>query len=53
MGQGEVGGCMLALPHDSIRRQETFRFVMSLPAMSFGDTFCMSRKGGTGRGWWV
>jgi len=23
---------------------------MSLPAMSLGDWFCMSRKGGTGRG---
>jgi len=26
---------------------------MSLPAMSFGDRFCMSRKGRTGRGGWV
>jgi len=26
---------------------------MSLPAMSFGDRFCISRKGGTGGGMWV
>ena len=26
---------------------------MSLPAMSFGDRFCISRKGGTGGGVWV
>jgi len=26
---------------------------MSLPAMSFGDRFCMSRKGGTRGGGWV
>jgi len=32
---------------------ETFSFMMSLPAMSFGDRFCMSRKGGIGGGGWV
>jgi len=26
---------------------------MSLPAMSFGDGFCFSRKVGTGGGGWV
>jgi len=26
---------------------------MSHPAMSLGDRFCMSRKGGTGGGEWV
>ena len=30
-----------------------FVLVMLLPAMSFGDTFCFSRKGGTGGGEWV
>jgi len=32
---------------------ETFSFMMSHPAMSLGDRFCMSRKGGTGGGEWV
>ena len=27
--------------------------MMPLPAMSFGDSFCFSRKGGTGGGGWV
>jgi len=27
--------------------------MMSLPAMSFGDRFCLSRKGRTGGGGWV
>jgi len=27
--------------------------MMSLPAMSFGDKFCFSRKGGIGGGGWV
>ena len=27
--------------------------MMSLPAMSFRDRFCFSRKGGTGEGGWV
>jgi len=26
---------------------------MSLPAMSFGDRFCFSRKGGIGGGGWM
>ena len=30
-----------------------FQLHMSLPAMSFGDSFCMSRKGGTRGGGWV
>ena len=33
-------------------RYETFSF-MSLPAMSLGLRFCVSRKGGTGGGGWV
>jgi len=32
---------------------ETFNFMMSLPAMSLGLWFCMSRKGGTGGSGWV
>ena len=32
---------------------ETFSFMMSLPAMSLGLRFCMSRNGGTGGGGWV
>ena len=27
--------------------------MMSLPAMSFGDRYCVSRKGRTGGGGWV
>ena len=34
-------------------RHETFSFMMSLPAMSLGLRFCVSRKGGTGGGRWV
>ena len=34
-------------------RHETFSFMMSLPAMSPGLRFCVSRKGGTGGGRWV
>ena len=34
-------------------RHETFSFMMSLPAMSLGLRFCVSRKGGTGVGGWV
>ena len=30
-----------------------YRLVMSLPAVSFGDRFCFSRKGGIGGGGWV
>jgi len=32
---------------------ETFSFMMSLSATSFGDRFCFSRKGGIGGGGWV
>ena len=32
------------------KRHEIFSYMMSLPAMSFGDRFCFSRKGGTGGG---
>ena len=32
---------------------ETFKFMVSYLAMSLGDRFCMSRKGGTGRDGWV
>ena len=35
------------------KRHETFSFMMSLLAMSFGDRFCFSRKGGIGGGGWV
>ena len=40
------------LLNDSIWCHDTFSFIMSLPAMPFGDRFCMSRKGRTwgGRG---
>ena len=31
--------------HSACKRHETFSFMMSLPAMSFGDKFCFSRKG--------
>ena len=34
-------------------RHETFSFMMSHPAMSFGLGFCVSRKGRTGGGGWV
>ena len=34
-------------------QRETFSFMMSHPAMSLGDRFCDSRKGGTGGGGWV
>jgi len=34
-------------------RHETFSFMMSLPAMSLGLRFCVSRKGRTGGGGWV
>jgi len=32
---------------------ETFSFMMSLPAISFGDNLCFSRKGRIGGGGWV
>jgi len=34
-------------------RHETFSFMMSLPAISFGDKLCFSRKGRIGGGGWV
>ena len=34
-------------------RREIFSFMMSYPAVSLADRFCMSRKGGTGGGEWV
>ena len=40
-----VNYCPLKLIH-----HETFSFMMSLPAMSLGLRFCVSRKGGTGGG---
>ena len=40
-------------PNDALRCHETFSFMMSHPAMSLGDRFCDSRKGGTGGGGWV
>jgi len=36
-----------------IKYHETFNFMMSLPAMSFGDRFFFSRKGWIGGGGWV
>jgi len=39
--------------NDTYIRHETFSFMMSFPAMSFGDRFCFSRKGGIGGGGWV
>ena len=39
--------------NDALRCHETFSFMMSHPAMSLGDRFCDSRKGGTGGGGWV
>ena len=32
---------------------KTFGFIMSYPAMSLGDRFCVSRNGGTGGSRWV
>jgi len=39
--------------NDAYMCHETFSFMMSYPAMSLEDGFCMSRMGGTGRGGWV
>ena len=39
--------------NDAYISHETFSFMMSYPAMSLGDRFCVSRKGGTGGGGWV
>ena len=55
-------GCMLTLDmvpinpfpaNDALRCHETFSFMMLHPAMSLGDRFCDSRKGGRGGGGWV
>ena len=40
-------------PKVAYLQRETFSFMMSHPAMSLGDRFCDSRKGGTGGGGWV
>ena len=40
-------------PNVAYLQRETFSFMMSHPAMSFGDRFCDSRKGGTRGGGWV
>ena len=40
-------------PNVAYLQRETFSFMMSHPAMSLGDRFCDSRKGGTGGGRWV
>ena len=39
--------------HTGNIRHETFSFRMSLPAMSLGLRFCVSRKGRAGGGGWV
>ena len=40
-------------PKVAYLQRETFSFMMSHPAMSLGDRFCDSRKGGTGESGWV
>ena len=40
-------------PNVAYLQRETFSFMMSHPAMSLGDRFCDSRKGGTRGGGWV
>ena len=40
-------------PNVAYLQRETFSFMMSHPAMSLGDRFCDTRKGGTGGGGWV
>ena len=39
-------------PFPECNRTWKFHLVMSLPAMTFGDRFCFSRKGGIGGGGW-
>ena len=39
--------------NDAGIHHETFSFMMSYPAISLGDRFCVSRKGGAGEGEWV
>jgi len=48
--QGEIKHFMA---HSAHKRHETLSSMISLPAMSFGDRFCFSRKGGIGEGGWV
>ena len=40
-------------PSVAYLQRETVSVMMSHPAMSLGDRFCDSRKGGTGGGGWV
>ena len=40
-------------PNVAYLQCEAFSFMMSHPAMSLGDRFCDSRKGGTGGGGWM
>jgi len=44
---------LTSLTNVAYMRHETFSFMMSYLAMSLGDRFHMSRKGGTGGGGWV
>ena len=39
--------------NDCKSRHEIFSFMMSHPAISLGDRFCVSRMGRTGGGGWV
>jgi len=39
--------------NDAYMRHEIFSFMMSYPARTLGDRFCVSRKGGTGGGGWM
>ena len=49
-----LSGCLNTFPtNGAFWRHETFSFMISHPAMSLGDRFCDSRKGGTGGGGWV
>ena len=44
---------VLVKTNGAIWRHETFSFMMSHPAMSLGDSLCVSRKGGAGGSGWV
>ena len=48
-----IPGLKLFRAHSGYNRHETFSFMMSLPAMSLGLRFCVSRKGGREGGGWV
>jgi len=39
--------------NDAYMHCETFSLMMSYPAMSLGNRFCISRKGRSGGGGWV